>query len=237
MRRSVAQIIVVVVSVLIVAGIVYAGAARESTDLRNLPSFSTVHLSIPGLVELSQGSESSLRVRGPSSAIDAVNIYVRDEVLHIESRRWNLGRTLDELVFTVTAPVVDQLITSSSGDIHAGRLDVTDLRLRSSSSGDIVIDALTGDDLHATVSSSGSITANGSVRTLDLNISSSGDFRGRNLRVNDAAISLSSSGNAHIRATGTITGRISSSGDLVYYVNPGSLQVTTSSSGNPRAGE
>ncbi len=237
MRRPFVQIIVVVVSILIVAGIVYAGGARESGDLRDLPSFSTVHLSIPGRVELRQGGQISVHVSGSVSAIGAVDISVRDDVLYIEGRRWNLGRALDGLVFTVSAPVIDELFTSSSGDIHASRLDTAGLWLRSSSSGEIVIDRLTGDDLRVTMSSSGHITTSGAVRSLDLRISSSGDFRGRNLQTDDAVISLSSSGNAHVRVTGAITGRISSSGDLVYYGDPDSMRVTSSSSGNLRPGE
>ena len=237
MRRPFVQMIVIVASILIIAGIVYAGGARESGDLRDLPSFSTVHLSIPSKVELRQGDQISVRVSGPASAVGAVDISVHDDVLHIKSRRWNLGRALDGLVFTVTTPVIGELITSSSGDIHADRLDTAGLRLRSLSSGEIVIDRLTADDLRVTMSSSGVVTTNGSVRSLDLRISSSGDFRGRNLQTVDAAISLSSSGNAHVRATGAITGRISSSGNIVYYGDPDSMRVTSSSSGNLRVGE
>jgi hypothetical protein len=66
----------------------------------------------------------------PSSARGAVNIYVRDEVLHIERRRWSLGRELDDLVFSVSTADIAELVTSSSGDIHADRIAVRNLRLR-----------------------------------------------------------------------------------------------------------
>ena len=63
-------------------------------------------------------------------------------------------------------------------------------------------------------------------------MSSSADFLGRDLSVNDADLSASSSGDLEISVSNSVEASASSSGDITYYGNPSVREIKKSSSGS-----
>jgi hypothetical protein len=113
---------------------------------------------------------------------------------------------------TVTAPSITGLYTSSSADIATSGYKFQDLKASASSSGNLIL--------------------SGSCNTLKLSVSSSGDFKGKDLKCSSAEVSASSSGDADVYASQNAVGRASSSGDVRFHGKPASVDKSTSSSGD-----
>ena len=103
---------------------------------------------------------------------------------------------------TTTLRALSGMIQPTGGRISLGGADIT---------------GLAGGDLTLTNRGSGAFrAAPGRVDRVTLNLSGSGDLDLARLQARDVAISLLGSGTARIRASDTITGRVSGSGALFY---------------------
>ena len=136
------------------------------------------------------------------------------------------------------------LKASSSGDVVGGNISCEDLSASASSSGDVILEKVTCTNLSATASSSGdveikSLTAtnvaakssssgdvilkDGTCTNATYSASSSGDVEAKGLKAVNVVATASSSGDVSCYATGTLTARPSSSGEISYKGNPGTI--------------
>lgn len=136
------------------------------------------------------------------------------------------------------------LKASSSGDVVGGNISCEDLSASASSSGDVILEKVTCTNLSATASSSGdveikSLTAtnvaakssssgdvilkDGTCTNATYSASSSGDVEAKGLKAVNVVATASSSGDVSCYATGTLTARPSSSGEIFYKGNPGTI--------------
>lgn len=157
-----------------------------------------------------------------------------------------------DITSTIDLEGVAQLETTGSGNIDlaiAGASDVTarstgsggitvdDLRVAgtltatTTGSGDIALEGISATAVEVSTSGDGQIGVVGSTTDLDLSITGSGDIGAASLQTVDAKVRLTASGNAEIRASGRVTGRLSGSGDLTVFGNPDEVDVSTSGSG------
>ena len=125
-----------------------------------------------------------------------------------------------------------EIQVSASGSVTVeDSLALSQVDLVIMASGDIRVDNIEADFVSAESSASGSLFVNGDAGELTVELSASGDYDGADLRVEDAEVRLTASGDADVFATGRVTGRLSSSGDLT--VRGGAdVDVTTSGSGD-----
>jgi len=124
--------------------------------------------------------------------------------------------------------------TSGSGSVDVGDApDATTVVLDGSSSGEIVVDGIDAELVEATQSGSGTLTGSGTTDTLLVTLSGSGDLRARDLEAVDVDVDISGSGSADVHATGTLTGRLSGSGDVILF-GDASVDVRRSGSGAVR---
>ncbi len=136
---------------------------------------------------------------------------------------------------TLRVPLVQGglLETTSSGSVSIAGSDVLKgdaFELRTNSSGSITV-RLETKDLRATSTSSGNINVMGSADKADIDLSSSGSFEGFDCKMQSAHVTLSSSGSAQVNVAASLTGNISSSGNIVYEGDPANVNVSDSSSG------
>ena len=87
-------------------------------------------------------------------------------------------------------------------------------------------------DFDATVTGSGSIHLDGSVRTLNVDITGSGVVRATELLSRDAKVDISGSGDVHVCVTHELDVDISGSGDIYYSCNPRSVSSDIAGSGD-----
>jgi hypothetical protein len=201
-----------------------AAAAVLMTAAIALPAWAdTRSYNLSGFTEISASASSDVILKqGPYSvSVETRNGDYKDLILEVrgdtlvvgrDSKGWGSWGSRPRYTVTVTAPSIDALRASSSADIVA-----SDYGFR---------------NLEVAVSSSGNVKLSGSCADLDVQVSSSGDFSGANLRCENARVSASSSGDADVYASKSVDGRASSSGDIRIHGKPVSFDKRTSSSGS-----
>ena len=209
MRRSLLAIPAIAAGLATIALVLPAFA---ETRAFNLSGFTEISASASADVVLKQGPYSVSVETNKGDFKDLV-LEVRGDTLVVgrKSSGWNWGNGVHYTV-TVTAPSIDELHASSSADIVASGYRFNNLNVG--------------------VSSSGNVTLSGSCTNLDLEVSSSGDFRGADLHCENATVAASSSGDADVFASKSANGTASSSGDVRIHGKPPTFDKSTSSSGS-----
>ena len=87
------------------------------------------------------------------------------------------------------------------------------------------------DKIETKVSSAGEVTLSGTATTAEIEASSSGDVKAKELDVINAYVSASSAGNIEFTVLETLEAKASSYGEIWYYGNPSRVSTETSSSG------
>ncbi|WP_332678450.1 GIN domain-containing protein [Brevundimonas sp.] len=170
---------------------------------------------IPGDVTYVQGDTPSVVITGRKSLVDRVNL--------IDGRlTWDENDDEDHVVFgwsnnsrlrvVVTAPAVKRFDLQSSADLSIRGYDQPTFELN--------------------VSGSGDVDASGETRTARIDTTGSGDSDLSGLRLTDADIDTSGSGDLRVGPTGTATIDISGSGDVDLTRRPANLTQSVSGSGD-----
>jgi len=210
------------------------GSGNVRTEDRTVPAFRSIELEGSGNVTLSQGPVQSLSVETDDNVLGAVETEVVGGVLHLGFKRGTRIGRLTLLEFRVTAPRVDAVVISGSGDVRAATtLRATTLRLDIRGSGNIDA-SIDVDVLRAGVSGSGDITVDGSAREISVSIDGSGNVKARGLSSTSADVRINGSGDADVTATDAITVAINGSGDVLY---GGGAKATVRASGSGTARE
>ena len=205
------------------------GSGYLITEQRTLPEFNSVEMSTPGKVYITYGTEQEVSVVVDQNIAEFITTSVHNGKLYIGTEH-GVSLSNYKLIINLTMTDLEELVTSSSGDIIGKNKFTADrVGLVTNSSGDICLD-LEADRLNTRISSSGDIYLSGSVVLHEATISSSGDLYAFNLVTSTTKINISSSGNAQVYASRLLDVRISSSGDLYYKGYP-TIYKSISSSG------
>lgn len=229
------------------------GSGTVVEETRTVNGISGVELALPGTLHIAMGSSESLRIEADDNLMAYIQTNVSMGKLVIESRRGTNLQPTHPINYYLTVTELKSLVISSSGNVEAdnlqsdsfsitisssgdvsiSQLDCTSLHVIISSSGNTEIAALMADKISVTISSSGNLDIlGGQVQKQEINISSSGEYRAGKLESVSANVILTSSGEATIRVSDHLTGRLSSSGNINYIGNP-EVDVSKTSSGRP----
>lgn len=183
-----------------------------------------LQIEVPGDVTYVQGAQAGVVVTGPKDLADRVRI-VGDRLTldegddHSEHGyvRWtgngiHVWSALDQLKITVTAPAVASFDVVGSADLMIRDYDQPRLNLILSGSGDV--------------------TARGETRTVQVDVSGSGDADLAALNTVDADVRVSGSGDVRVGPTGKAAVDISGSGDVDLTRRAESVNQTLSGSGD-----
>ena len=205
------------------------GSGYLITEQRTLPEFNAVEMSTAGKVYITYGTEQEVSVVVDQNIAEFITTSVHNGKLYIDTEH-GVSLSNYKLIINLTMTDLEELVTSSSGDIIGKNKFTADrVGLVTNSSGDICLD-LEADRLNTRISSSGDIYLSGSVVLHEATISSSGDLYAFNLVTSTTKINISSSGNAQVYTSRLLDVRISSSGDLYYKGYP-TIYKSISSSG------
>ena len=210
--------------------------AQQNKETRSLDMFDGISASSSVNVELMKGTTNKAEITVKGIDLDQVVTEVKNGKLKVGRKKnksmnnWFKGSRIDVVVTYTDDP--RYISVSSSADV-VGRdiITVDRLELKASSSGDMKLEIATK-DLEASVSSSADLIVKGTCIKAEIHASSSGDFVGKGLKVDDAHLSASSSGDIEVEVEKSLEARASSSGDIVYYGNPSVKDVSKSSSGD-----
>lgn len=201
---------------------------------RNVPSFSSIGLHISANVHLKQGGKQSVKIEAKSSVLEDIITEVKGGKLHIRFpknyifHKFNPGK----IEIYITAPDIDGLSVSGSGNIEADELNTKKLDLAVSGSGNIEIGDLSADRVSGSISGSGEINIDdgGVADEMTVSISGSGNMKASGFEVKDVTAHISGSGNCSVKSNGSVKARIAGSGSVYYAGNP-SIDSSVAGSG------
>ncbi len=224
-----------VISCNVISGNVISGNGNVREENRNVPEFNTVRSSGSIDVEIKMGDAYSVLVENDENLLPYVITNVDNGVLSIRYKD-NYSINNDHAKVTVTAPSLNKIITSGSGNIEAiGTIkNASNIDFSLSGSGDVEAD-VDAPSIKVSGSGSGNLKLSGRTKDFDCKMSGSGDVNCPNLKSENANIKISGSGNARVFASVSITGRSSGSGDIRYSGNPQTTDVHASGSGSIEA--
>jgi hypothetical protein len=186
-------------------------------------------------VELVEGSEGKLTLKGEENLLEYIVTEVKDGKLVIQVEKGiNLNPSSWKNGIFITVPVesVSSVSLSGSGDIIGKKtLKTTDFATTISGSGDIVL-SVEAQSVSTTLSGSGDVTLSGRASDLNVQVSGSGDVKAFELETENATISVSGSADVKVTASKSIKARVSGSGDIQYRGNPEKVDSKSSGSGD-----
>lgn len=211
------------------------GEGPVVTENRNISNFSGIDLRVSGQVNYTQSSEYKVEVRAQQNILGYLETYVSNNKLVIRFDNDVRVRTHEDITVNISAPDLNSLRVSGSGDIMAaGTLTPTSMDIDISGSGNITVSRLEADYLDANISGSGDIKVlNGDAAEEKLKVSGSGDMDLANVLSKFVTTTTSGSGDIRVHATDRLNVTISGSGS-VYYRGQPTINTTISGSGKVR---
>jgi len=223
-------------SVILISG--GSKALAQEKETRDVGPFSSISLSLPADLYLTQGNDTKVVIEAEQKILDLIRTEVVGNNLKIKYKSgiWNI-RSNKHIKIYVSTPDVEGLFLSGSGNINAEtQIKTKSLDFSISGSGNIVIDDLVASDIEGHISGSGDIDLSGSetAETMEISISGSGDFFAENLKVNSVELRISGSGTCRVFAVSELEASISGSGSVYYKGNP-RVNAKASGSGKIRS--
>lgn len=175
----------------------------------------------PARVIVKMGNKDELYVEGDDNLINIVNTTVSNSKL-IVSIADNLCFTPRQtLVVYVTTNELKGLKVNSCGDIiNSGQINGDELELTIDGSGDIQLANLLYETLNLLVRASGDIKLSGKAKTVNAEITGSGDINAKMVKAGEAHVLISGCGDCHIFASNKANIKINGSGDVNLFGNP-----------------
>ncbi|MEN8789125.1 MAG: head GIN domain-containing protein [Flavobacteriaceae bacterium] len=188
-------------------------------------------------VELVDGAEGKLQIRGEENLLEYIKTEVKDNKLVIKVKKgvnlkpssWGNGGGI-----LVTVPVKDisSVSLSGSGDVVSKTVIKADnFETRLSGSGDLSLE-VEADNVVASLSGSGDVDLSGSAGSFTVKVSGSGDVKAYELSANTVEATISGSADVKVTANEMLYARVSGSGDIQYRGNPTKIDSKASGSGD-----
>ena len=196
------------------------GSGKVASESRPVAAFTGIALSLPGTVEVVQGSPASVTVEADDNLLPEIETVVEDGKLRIRFRRDLNVSGKPTLRVKVTGPRIESLAVAGSGDISAGRIAGPALSLSVGGSGDVSVADVQVDALRVAIAGSGDVKAAGRAADLSAKISGSGDLGAGRLDAKRATVSVAGSGDATLWARDSLEVSIAGSGDVRYHGDP-----------------
>ncbi len=184
-------------------------------------------------VELVDGQEGNLTLKGEDNILEYLETEVKGNTLHIKSMdNKNLSPSHGEGVF-ITIPVdeIDKIRLSGSGKFAGMKIlktDDLDIQISGSRNIDLVIDV---NQVKVRTSGSSNIRLAGNAEELEVRSSGSSNVKAFDLETDEATFELSGSTNVETSVNESLTSKVSGSGNIRYRGNPKKLNSSVSGSG------
>ena len=251
-------------SIFLVPGLILFITSCQKVDASHGPKkdnrietidFNKIVLHTGGTLNYTQSSQTQVSVNTTQEVFNALNIFVKNQTLHIKSKSGFNILNQDEIVFNVSDDDTysievcgsgdvnadfdenyhfenHKLIISGSGNIIADEVYAQSQHVRISGSGDVKINYLNVSESDTDISGSGSIHyLSGNAANTKMDINGSGDIRSYEMSSQDAEVMICGSGDIQLRAQNSLDIDISGSGDVWYKGKP-TVASSVSGSGN-----
>jgi Putative auto-transporter adhesin, head GIN domain len=208
-----------------------SGSGKIVSEKRTVTTFDAIKVGGSFDVEVSIGNTPELTIQADDNILRYIKTTVENNELKITLES-NGGMNNVSLKVFITMPSLQKITASASADVLVKDIikSTQPLSFAASGSADIEVQ-VDAPEVVTTTSSSGSIKISGTTKNHTAETSSSGDIKAFDLLSENTIVSASSSGDAQVHASVTLTAKASSSGDITYR-GGAKESVSTSSSGS-----
>jgi hypothetical protein len=206
------------------------GDGNVTEQVRQVDEFDQIKVSRGMNVYITQGSPAKVVVIADNNLHEIIRTDVEGGVLKIytdENIRW-----AKEKKVMVTVEKLTGLEASSGANIFSqAQIMSENLELKASSGANLTMD-VNAKYLKADCSSGANINLSGLAKEAELEASSGANLKGKDLKADNCKMQASSGGNVASSVVEKLEAKASSGGNVVYYGEPASTDIDTSSGGN-----
>jgi hypothetical protein len=200
---------------------VFSGIVLQAQEeSRAVSGFDKVSYSLPGQLQISQGSSESLLLKGDKNDLSEIITEVEGGELKIYTKEH--GGHLGNVVVIVNLKNLKELSAAGSGNvIFKTGVQTSELEMNLSGSGSVECMDMKASKAEISLSGSGDINLGGVLNSeLELNIAGSGNIKADDLQAKSGEVNLSGSGSAYVWITDNLESNIAGSGEVYYKGNP-----------------
>ena len=206
------------------------GNGNVTEETRQLAVFDQIKVSRGMNVYITQGSPQKVVVIADNNLHEVITTKVEGGVLKVsadENIRW-----AKEKKVMVTVEKLSAVETTSGSNVWSQNQIMSEFIELKASSGANQTMEVNAKILKATCSSGANIRLSGLAKEAQLEASSGANLKGEDLKADNCNMSASSGGNVSSTVIERLEANASSGGNVVYYGDPGTTDVNTSSGGN-----
>ncbi|MCY7421937.1 MAG: DUF2807 domain-containing protein [Chitinophagaceae bacterium] len=195
------------------------GNGNMVTETRNVSSADRLSVRGDFDVVLTKG-ETGVKVSADENLMRYIRIEMDDNKLVIRSED-RINITSDNgITVNISTPEIKEANILGSGNITSNDKFVSGdkMSFKTTGSGNLTL-AVNCPNITAGITGSGDMNLSGETRILKVSITGSGNFRGQDLKAEDADVKIAGSGNATVFADVNLKGGISGSGEIRYRGN------------------
>lgn len=186
---------------------------------RDVSGFNSISYTLPGTLEIVQGTVESLVLKGDGNDLEKIITKVEDGNLKIYTK--SPGVSLSHVSIFVTVIELEELNVAGSGDVIIKNVLVSDdFEMNLSGSGDVKCNRIEASTIEINLAGSGDVSIAGKVNEVEISVAGSGDVTADELESEEAEVSIAGSGSVKVWATRKLESSIVGSGDVYYKGNP-----------------
>ena len=191
------------------------GSGKAISATQPVSGFHAISISVPGRVDVAQGSTESLMLTADDNVAPLIETVVEEGVLRIRFRergRLNVHpRT--PIRISVGAKALEGISVAGSSEVHAQALATAKLKV--------------------SIAGSGDVSLSGRAESFEASVAGSGNIKAASLDTRASRITIAGSGDALVWARARLKASIAGSGDVRYYGDP-VLEKSVAGSGSVR---
>lgn len=208
------------------------GNGNITTITRSVGTYDEVNVGGSFDVELVAGTEGTITIEGDSNLLEYIVTEVRGNALKIKVENNKNIRSSKKIKITVPFQDLNEVTLAGSGDVVSRDvIKATNFKTSVAGSGDLTLQ-LDVNTVDASVAGSGDLTLKGNSRDIEASVAGSGEVHAKDLKADNAYVSVAGSGDVAVYCSKSIKARVSGSGDIDYYGNPDKQDTKVSGSGN-----
>ncbi len=197
------------------AAVLLASPALAADRTFPVSGFNRVVLAAPYDVRVVTGQPVSVRATGAQSALDRLEVEVKQGELRIAlHNRWGISFPRSTVTIEVRVPSLSAASVIGSGTMTIDRVGSAAFSGVVTGSGDLVVRQAEAETVSLTLTGSGDLAIAGSCRTAKVGLRGSGDIKASRLMCRDVTVSLSGSGDVGVGASNSAHLTLAGSGDI-----------------------
>lgn len=196
------------------------GSGVLKTETRTISSAEKIKTLGSFDVEIIPGAETSLRIEGDDNLVKHIITEKKDGYLVVKMEDNINYSTENKLTVYITTPHLEAVSLAGSGNvITKGKFTGSDkLKVSLAGSGDADLEVNTP-TIEASIAGSGDIKMAGETKDITIKIAGSGNFKGEELKAENAEAHIAGSGDVKIFADAKLDAHIAGSGTVYYQGN------------------